>query len=115
MQAARQPRHFGAKAETGSMARGDESMARCSTVSRGMWMVFSHETFMNAITPFHAERGITLAASLRGFSRRIPKLLKFRRHRRIAPGQLLDRHILRLVIRKAQIAVCTDQCILGLL
>ncbi|MCP1907200.1 hypothetical protein J2R77_008891 [Bradyrhizobium sp. USDA 4537] len=51
-----------------------------------------------------------LPASLRSFSGRALELSKFRRHRRIASGQLLDRHVLRLVVRKAEIAVCTDQC-----
>lgn len=28
------------------------------------------------------------------------------RHRRVLPRQLLDRHVLRLVVRKAQVAIC---------
>jgi hypothetical protein len=53
-----------------------------------------------------------LACSLSGFSGLGLKLRKLRRHRRIAPGQLLDRHILGLIVREAQIAVRTDQRIL---
>ena len=40
---------------------------------------------------------------------------QLRGHGRIAPGQLLDRHILGLVVREAQVAVRADQRILRLL
>ncbi len=45
---------------------------------------------------------------LRGFSCRSFKLRKFRRHRRISTCQLLDRHVLGLVVREAKVAVRTD-------
>lgn len=43
------------------------------------------------------------------------ELRKLRCHRWIAPGQLLDRHVLRLIVREAQVAVRANQRILGLL
>lgn len=40
------------------------------------------------------------------------KLREFRRHNWIGAGQLLDRHILGLLVREAEVAVRTDQRIL---
>lgn len=40
---------------------------------------------------------------------------EFGRHRRVAPGQLLDRHILSLVVRKTKVSIRAEQGILGLL
>lgn len=49
---------------------------------------------------------------------RSPSVLKFCElgcHRRVAPRQLLDRHVLRLVVGKAQVPVSAQQCVLGFL
>jgi hypothetical protein len=45
----------------------------------------------------------------------IPQLRKLRRHRRVAPGQLCDRDLLRLVVCEAQVAIGAQQRIPGFL
>jgi hypothetical protein len=45
----------------------------------------------------------------------IPQLSKLGRHRRVAPRQLLDRHVLRFVVCETQVAICAEQRFLGLL
>ena len=46
---------------------------------------------------------------------RIVELGKLGCHRRVAPRQLLDRYILRHIVRKTQVPICAKQCVLGFL
>ena len=46
---------------------------------------------------------------------RIIELGELGYHRRVAPCQLLDRHVLRLIVCKAQVSVCATQCVFDFL
>ena len=45
----------------------------------------------------------------------IPELSELGIHGRVTPSQLLDRHVLRLVVRKTKVPIGAEQCFLRLL
>jgi hypothetical protein len=74
--------------------------------------VFAETLSVEGLAPFDDQTTIAVRMTLflfGGFGSLISKLRKFCRHCRIRSCELLDCHILRLVVREAQIAVCTYQ------